>query len=51
MEEDGTGVSWGYHLPPYKYIKNSSEVRTTPTEQLLNNSRTPETSKKASQSP
>ena len=51
MEEDGTGVSWGYHLPPYKYIKNSSEFGTTPAEQFLNNSRTPETSKKASQSP
>ena len=51
MMEDGRGVRWGDCLPPNKYIKNSFEYGTTPTEQLLNNSRRPQTSKKARQSP
>ena len=50
-EEDGGGIRRGDHLPPHKYIKNSSEYGTTPTEQLLIVSRGPQISKKASQSP
>ena len=48
--EDGEGVRWRDHLPPHKYIKDSSEYGT-PSEQLLNDSRTSQTSIKASQFP
>ena len=50
-EEDGGGVICGDHLPLHKYIKNPSEYGTTPTEQLLNDRRRPQTFKKASLSP
>lgn len=36
----------GDYLPPHKYIKNSSEYKTHPTSQLLNDSRRPHTSNK-----
>ena len=34
MEEDGGRIIWEDHLPSHKYIKNSTEYGTTPTEQL-----------------
>ena len=34
--QDGGGVRLGDHLPPHKYIKNTSACGTTPTEHLLN---------------
>ena len=33
---DGGGVRCGDHLPPHKYIKNTSTCGTTPKEHLLN---------------
>ena len=33
--QDGRGVRHGDHVPPYKYIKNTSICATTPTEHLL----------------
>ena len=50
-KEGGGGVGWGDHLLPHKHIKNPSEYGTTPTEQLLNGRRRPQTFKKASLSP
>ena len=52
----GNGRRWqkskmGRSPASKKYIKKSSECGTTPTEQLLSNSRRPQTSKKESQSP
>ena len=49
--QDGRGVRRGDHLPPHKYIKNTSTCGTTPTEHLLNTGRRPQTSQKASNSP
>ena len=49
--QDGRGVRRGDHLPPHKYIKNTSTCGTTPTEHLLNISRRPQTSQKARKSP
>ena len=40
-------VRRGYHLPPHRYIKNTSTCGTTPTEHLLNAGRRPQTSQKA----
>ena len=37
----------GDHLPPHKYIRNTSTCGTTPTEHLLNAGRRPQTSQKA----
>ena len=51
MGEDGRGTTWKDHFSPYKCSENSSEYGTIPTEQLLNASRQPKTSKKTSQSP
>ena len=34
--QDGGGVRSGDHLPPHKYIKNTSTYGKTPTEHLLN---------------
>ena len=34
--QDGGGVRHGDHLPPHKYIRNTSTCGTTPTEHLLN---------------
>ena len=39
------------HLPPHKYIRNTSTCGTTPTEHLLNADRRPQTSQKARNSP
>ena len=41
----------GDHLPPHKYIKNTSACGTTPTEHLLNAGRRPQTSQKGRKSP
>ena len=44
--QDGRGVRRGDHLPPHKYIRNTSTCGTTPTEHLLNAGRRPQTSQK-----
>ena len=49
--QDGRGVRYGDHLPPHKYIKNTSTCGTTPTEHLLDPGRSPQTSQKARKSP
>ena len=49
--QDGGGVRRGDHLPPHKYIRNTSTCGTTPTEYLLNAGRRPQTSQKARKSP
>ena len=49
--QDGGGVRHGDHLPPHKYIRNTSTCGTTPTEHLLNTGRRPQTSQKARNSP
>ena len=49
--KDGRGIRCGDHLPPHKYIKNTSTCGTTPTEHLLNAGRRPQTSQKARKSP
>ena len=49
--QDGRGVRRGDHLPPHKYIRNTSTCGTTPTEHLLNAGRRPQTSQKAINSP
>ena len=42
--QDGRRVRRGDHLPPHKYIRNTSTCGTTPTEHLLNTGRRPQTS-------
>ena len=49
--QDGRGVRHGDHLPPHKYIRNTSTCGTTPTEPLLNAGRRPQTSQKARKPP
>ena len=49
--QDGRRVRRGDHLPPHKYIKNTSACGTTSTEHLLNADRRPQTSQKARKSP
>ena len=49
--QDGGRVRCGDHLPPHKYIRNTSTCGTTPTEPLLNAGRRPQTSQKAIKSP
>ena len=49
--QDGGGVRREDHLPPHKYIRNTSTCRTTPTEHLLNAGRRRKTSQKARNSP
>ena len=49
--QDGRGVRRGDTLPPHKYIGNTCTCGTTPTEQLLNAGRRPQTSQKARNSP
>ena len=51
MLQDSGGVRHGDHLPPHKYIKNTSTCGTTPTEHLLNTGRRPQTSQTARNSP
>ena len=46
--EDGRGVRQGDHLPPHKHIKNSTEYGTMSTEQVLNDSRRSQASRKES---
>ena len=45
--QDGGGVRRGDHLPPHKYIRNTSTRGTTPTGHLLNAGRRPQTSQMA----
>ena len=49
--QDGGWLRHGDHLPPHKYIKNTSTCGTIPTEHLLNVGRRPQTSQKAKNSP
>ena len=49
--KDGRRVRCGDHLPPHKYIRNTSTCGTAPTEHLLNAGRRPQTSQKARNSP
>ena len=49
--QDGGGVRHGDHLPPHKYIRNTSTCGTTLTEHLLNAGRRRQTSQKARNSP
>ena len=49
--QDGRGVRCGDNLPPHRYIKNTSTCGRTPTENLLNPGRRPQTSQKARKSP
>ena len=49
--QDGGRVRRGDHLPPHKYIRNTSTCGTTPTEHLLNAGRRPQTSQKARSAP
>ncbi|XP_059776311.1 acyl-CoA dehydrogenase family member 11 isoform X3 [Balaenoptera ricei] len=49
--QDGRRVRHGDHLPPHKYIRNTSTCGPTPTEHLLNAGRRPQTSQKAKNSP
>ena len=44
--QDGGGVRRGDHLPPDKYIRNTSTCGTTHTEHLLNGGRRLQTSQK-----
>ena len=44
--QDGREVRRGDHLPPHKYIRNTSTCGTNPTEHLLNAGRRPQTSQK-----
>ena len=46
FQDDG-GVRHGDHLPPHKYIRNTSTCGTVPTEHLLNAGRRPQSSQKA----
>ena len=49
--QDGGGVRRGDHLPPQKYVRNTSTCGTTHTEHHLNAGRRPQTSQKARNSP
>ena len=48
---DGGRVRRGDHLPPHKYIRNTSTRGNAPTEHPLNAGRRPQTSQKARNSP
>ena len=45
--QDGRGVRRGDHLPPHKYIRNTTTCGTTPIEHLLNAGRRSQTSQKS----
>ena len=49
--QDVRGVRCGDHLPPHKYIKNTSTCETAPTEHPLNAGRRPQTYQKARNNP
>ena len=49
--QDGRSVRRGDHLPPHKYIRNTSMCGTTPTEHQLNAGRRHQISPKAKNSP
>ena len=49
--EDGGRVRRGDHLPPHRYIRNTSTRGTAPIEHILNTGRRPQTSQKARNSP
>ena len=44
--QDGRGVRRGNHLPPHRYIRNTSTCGTAPTEHLPNAGRRPQMSQK-----
>ena len=45
--QDGGRVRHGDHVPPHKYVRNTSTCGTTPTEHLMNSGRRPQTSQNA----
>ena len=49
--QHGGRVRGGDHLPPHKYLRNTSTCGTTPTGHPLNAGRRPQTSQKARNSP
>ena len=49
--QDGRGVRRGDHLPPHRYIRNTSTCGTAPIEHPLNAGRRRQTSQKARNSP
>ena len=49
--QDGGRVGCRDHLPPHKYIRNTSTCGTAPTEHPLNAGRRPQTFQKARSSP
>ena len=49
--KDGGRVRRGDHIPPHRYIRNTSTCGTTPTEHLQNAGRRPQTSQKSRNSP
>ena len=49
--EDGGRIRRGDHLPPHRYIRNTSTRGTAPTEHPLNAGRRRQTSQKARNSP
>ena len=49
--QDGRRVRCGDHLPPHRYIRNTSTHGTAPIEHPLNAGRRPQTSQKARNSP
>ena len=49
--EDGGRVRHGDHLPPHRYIRNTSTRGTAPIEHALNTGRRHQTSQKARNSP
>ena len=49
--QDGGRVRYGDHLPPHRYIRNTSTCGIPPIEHILNAGRRPQTSQKARNSP
>ena len=49
--QDGRRIRRGDHLPPQRYIRNTSTCGTTPTAHLLNAGRRPQTSNKGKKLP
>ena len=49
--QDGGRVRRGDHLPPHRYIRNTSTCETAPVEHLLNTGKRPQTAQKARNSP
>ena len=49
--QDGGGVRHGDHLPPHRYIRNTTTCGTTPTEHLLKAGGRSQTFQRARNSP